>query len=101
MRERGKVAAGSNRAFLWDDRAQTAVEHFTKHLDDLETDAAETESEHICPQQHHCAHFRFGEWIADAAGVAANKVELKLAQAIGPDANIGKFAKACADTINH
>ena len=30
-----------------------------------------------------------------------NKIELKLAQAIGRDANIGKFAKAGADTVNH
>ena len=41
--------------------------------------SAESEREHVCPQQHHGAHFGFGKWLADSAGMATNKVQLKLA----------------------
>src|SRR5206468_11275805 len=101
VRERGEIAAGADRAFLWHDWADATVKHFTKHLDDLETDSTQTEGEHIRSQQHHRAHFRFRKRIADAAGVAANKVELELAQAFGPVRKIGRLAKPRPDTKHH
>src|SRR5439155_14555945 len=52
-----KVATGADRTFFRNNRTDPAVEHSTKHLDDLKTDPAESESEHVGAKQHHGAHF--------------------------------------------
>src|SRR6266487_3585253 len=76
------------------------VEHLTEHLDDLKTDAAQTKNQNIGAEQHHRPHFRFRKRVADAASVTANKIELKFAQFVRLDANVGKLSKTGVDTVN-
>ena len=66
-----------------------------------QSDSAETEREHIRPEQHHRAHLRFGERLADSAGVAANKIQLELPQVVVRDVNIREFAEAGVDPVNN
>src|SRR6266567_3958135 len=100
MRKRREIAAGANRAFFGNDRVHSTIQHVTKHLNDFEPNAAEAEREHVCTQQHHRAHLHFRQWPANSAGVAANKIELELAQRIARDANIREFAKTRAHAVN-
>ena len=79
----------------------TAVEHLAKQLDDLPTDSAEAERQHVRPEQHHCAHLGFGKWLANSAGVTTNKVQLKLPQFVLRHSNIGEFAETGVDSVNH
>ena len=79
----------------------TAVEHLAKQLDDLPTDSAEAERQHVRPEQHHCAHLGFGKWLANSAGVTTNKVQLKLPQFVLRHSNIGEFTETGVDSVNH
>ena len=100
MSERREIAAGAHRTFFRNDWMHATIKHLTKHLDDFGTDSAKPERKHVCAEQHHRAHLRFREWLADSAGVAANKIQLELAQRIARDANIREFAKTRADAVN-
>ena len=99
MSERSEIAAGADRSFLWNNGANTAIEHLTKHLDDFEPDTAEAERKHVGAQQHHGPHLRLRKRIANSAGMTANEVKLQLSQSVARDANVREFAKARADTI--
>src|SRR6266705_1342491 len=66
MSERSEIAAGPNRSLFRNDGADTAIEHFTKHLDNFEADPAESESKHVGAEQHHRAHLRLRKWIANS-----------------------------------
>ena len=55
-----EISAGSDRAFLRNHRMHAVIEHFHEELNHFEPDAAETEGEHICTQQHHGARFGLG-----------------------------------------
>ena len=79
MRKRREIATGADRSLFRNDRMHAAVEHVAKQLDDFAANSAEAEREHVCPQQHHCAHLGFRKWRANSAGVATDKVQLKLA----------------------
>src|SRR4030088_3079199 len=94
MSKRREIAASSDRSFLGHDRMDTAIQHFTKHVDDLATNSAEAEREHVGAQQHHGADFRLGECRADAAGMAANRIELKISQFVRRNAHVGEFSEA-------
>src|SRR4029453_7037380 len=72
-----------------------------KQLDDIPTDSAEAERQHIRPEQHHCAHLGFGKRFANSAGVTTDKVQLKLPQVVLRHTNIGEFAEAGVDSVNH
>src|SRR5437762_2836391 len=100
MSERSEIAAGADRSFLWNNGADTAIEHLTKHLDDFEPDTAEAERKHVGAQQHHGAHLGLRKRIANSAGMTANEVKLQLSQSVARDANVREFTKARADTIN-
>ena len=100
MRERREIATGADRSFFGNDRMHAAIEHFAKHLDDFEADSAEAERENIGAQQHHGAHFRLGKRLADAAGVTAHKIELKIAQLFVRNAHVGEFAETGVYSVN-
>ena len=56
--------------------------------------------EDVGAEQHHRAHFRFGERCANSAGVASNQIQLQLPQ-IGPlDVNLGKFSEPRIHAVN-
>src|SRR5437773_7205859 len=88
MSERSEIAAGADRALFRNDGVHTAIEHFTKHLDNFEPDPAESESKHVGAQQHHRARLRLRKWIANSASVAANEVKLEFSQIALWDTNI-------------
>src|SRR5439155_16215892 len=90
----------ADRAFFRNDRMHATIQHCTKHLNDFWSHTSEAERKHVCAQQHHRTHLRFREWPANSAGVAANKVQLELAQRIARDANIRELAKTRAHTVN-
>ena len=66
-----------------------------------QADSAEPEREHVRPEQHHCADFRFRKWPANSAGVTTDEVQLKLAQFIRWHSNIGQLAETSVDPVNH
>src|SRR5436305_2898158 len=101
MGERREVAACAYGTLFRDYRMDTPVEHFTEQLDHFATDSTESRSQHICPQQHHCAHFRLGKRLANSAGVTANQVQLKLAQIIRRYPHIRELPETGIDAINH
>src|SRR2546430_12549183 len=100
MRERSEIATGANRSFFGHDRINAAVQHFAKELDHLDSDAAETKREHVGAQENHRAHFRSRERLADAAAMAADKIELQLAERIRLNFDIGEFPETGADPID-
>src|SRR5438552_16526924 len=101
MGKRCKVATRADRAFFRNNRVHTAVEHLAKQLDDIPTDSAEAERQHVRPEQHHCAHLGFGKWLANSAGVTTDKIQLKLPQFVVRHPNIGEFAEPGVDSVNH
>ena len=76
------------------------IQHLAKHFNDLQTNAAEAKRQDICTQQHHRANLGLGERLANSTGVAANKIELELAQRVARNANIGEFTKASRYAVN-
>ena len=101
MRQRREIAARADRALFRNDRMHTAVEHFAKQLDDFQTDPAESEREHVGAKQHHGAHLRLGKRLANAAGMAADEIELELSQFVLRHVNIGEFTETCVNAVNH
>src|SRR5262252_4393707 len=77
------------------------VEHLAKQLDDLATESAKTERQHIRPEEHHCAHFGRGKQLANSTGMTTAKVQLKLPQFVPRHPNIGKFTETGVDSVNH
>src|SRR5713101_6861393 len=100
MRERREITTGADRPLFWNDRMHAAVKHFAKHLNYLRSNTAEAERKHVCAQQHHCANFGLRKWPADSTGMAANKIELELAQRFARDANVRQFTKTRRYAIN-
>src|SRR5947207_1584889 len=100
MREGGEIATGTDRSLLGNDRINLVIQHLAKELDHLKSHAAETEREHVGAQENHRAHFRNRKRFADAAGMAADKIELQLAEGIRLNFDIGKFAETGADPID-
>ena len=76
------------------------IQHLDEKLDDLQPDPAETQGENIGTEQHHRAHFRLGERAADAAGMAADEIDLELLQFVRGNVHVGQFSEAGADTVN-
>src|SRR5437879_1066794 len=100
MRERREIAAGTDRTFLRNHRRNAAIVQLAEQLDDFQTNAAQTQRKHIGPQQDQGADFRFGERVADTAGMTAHQVQLQLTQFIGWNMNIRELAEAGAYAID-
>src|SRR3954451_7866417 len=100
MGQRRQVTARAYRAFLWNHRDNPAVVQLAKKLDHGTSNSAKSERQDVGPQQNHGAHLGLREWLADAAGMAPNQVELELPQFRGRNMNVGQFPKACADAVN-
>ena len=101
MRKRCEIATCADRAFFRNNGVHTAVQHLAKQLDNIPTDSAEAERQHVGPEQHHRAHLGFRKWLANSAGVTTNKVQLKLPQFVLRDSNIGEFAEPGVYSINY
>src|SRR6187551_567900 len=101
MRKRREIATRTNRAFLRNNSVHTAIKHFAKQLDDLTSDPAEAERQHVRPEQHHCAHLGFGKRFTNSAGMTTNKVQLKLSQFVLWHPNIRQFTETGVDSVNH
>src|SRR6266700_5005439 len=100
MCERREIATGADGTFFWNDRMHAAVQHLAKHLNYLQPNTAEAERQHVCAQQHHRANLGLGQRLTNSAGVAANKIELKLGQRIALNANIRELAESRRDAID-
>src|SRR6266496_2937273 len=95
MRERREIAAGADRTLFRNDRMHAPIQHLAKHLNDLEPNTAEAERKHVCAQQHHCANFGLRKRLTDSTGVAANEIELKIAQGVARNAEERRVGKEC------
>ena len=80
VRQRRQIPARADRTFLGYYRIDAPVQQFAQQLDDFQTDPTQSEREDIGSKQYHRPHFRNGERLADAASVAANKIQLQLAK---------------------
>src|SRR5206468_5455115 len=101
MRQRSEIAASAYRAFFWNDRMDAPVEHFAKQLDDLVTDSTQAQGQDIPPQHHHRPHLGLGQRISNSARVAADKIQLKLAQFSMRNPDIGELAESRIDSVDH
>src|SRR5437667_3818560 len=77
-----------------------AIKHLSKHLNDLEANAAEAERKHVCAQQHHGANLWLRQRLTNSTGMAANKIELQLIQGVARNANVRQFTKTRRHAIN-
>src|SRR5207249_3105451 len=100
MCKRCQIAACAYRAFFRNYWTDAPVEHFAKQLDDFETDSTEAEDQDIRPQHRHRSHLGLGQRISNSASVAADEVQLQLAQFAMRDANVGELAEPGVDSIN-
>src|SRR5205823_14817128 len=82
-------------------RRYAPVHNLTKHYEEDRANTAEAERDHDYEQQHHRSSFGLRKRFTDAAGVAANKIELELAQCLAPNANIREFTETRRYTINN
>src|ERR671935_1286555 len=95
-----EIATCADGTFLRNHRIDATIEHFAKHLDDFSSDAAESQREHVSAEQHHGTHLRLRERIANATGVAANEVQLQLAELARADAHVGQLSESGVDSVN-
>jgi hypothetical protein len=100
MGERGEISAGADRAFLGDDGMDTAVEHESEGLGDAGADATVSEREGVGAEGHHDAGFGFRERLAEAAGMAADKVELEAIDGVIGNTYFAELAEARVDAID-
>ncbi len=70
------------------------VQHFAKRVNDRRAHSRKTLGERVGAQQDHGARYVFGQRFADAGRVRAQKVDLKLANIVWRDAQVGEFADA-------
>ena len=78
-----------------------AVEHGDEQVEGLGPDAAEALGEDVRPQQHQAAGLRLAQGLAHAGGVAADEVELQLAQAVVGDVDVGEAPEAGGHAVDH
>jgi len=100
MGQRGEITTRADGAALGDDRGDARVEHADQQLDHRDADARMATRQAVRQQQHHRAHGIRREWFADAAGMAANQVALKLGQVIAGDFDAAEVTKSGRDTID-
>src|SRR2546422_9189873 len=77
-----------------------SVEHGAESLDHDWSDAAESLSQGVGPQQNHRARLWFAEGLADAACVRAHEVHLELAHLLRRDAHGGELPEARVDAVS-
>ncbi len=100
MGERGEIAASADRALRGDDGVHAAIQHQRERLGDQGADAAVAERERVGAQGHDDARLRFGERLAEAAGVAADEIELEAIEFVIGDADFAEFAEAGVDAVD-
>ena len=100
MRQRRQVARRSHAALGRHARMHAGVEHRDEELRQAGPHAARAPHEHVGTQQHHCAHRLSGQRLAHAGGMAANQVELELADPLGGNADVGELAEPGRDAVH-
>ena len=101
MRQWREIATCTDRSFFRNEWMHAPIEHLTKQFNNFRANAAESKREDVCAQQHHRAHFRLGQRWTDAAGVAANEIQLENADFSVWNADVRKFTKASVDAVNY
>src|SRR6185437_3906826 len=94
MGEWGEVAARAQRPAGWDDRHHAGREQFEQQPHRLDADAGRALGERVRPQERRRPHHLVREGVADAAGVAAQEVQLQLGGLLGRDLHVDKAAEA-------
>src|SRR5262249_32522505 len=94
MRQRREITARSHRSLLWDPGMHAGVEHRCERLRDHWTDAAVSERQRVRPQRDDCARLGFRQRAPNAAGVAANQIELQPLDLVLGDAHLAQLAEA-------
>jgi len=99
MRERGKIAAGADRAAAGDDRVHPRVERRDQRVERRATHAGVALGEHIRAQRHHRADRGYAQRRVDAGRVAPEQVTLQRGQRGPRDLDFGERAEAGVDTV--
>ena len=94
MRERGQVAAGAQRAARRHPRVDARGEQRQQQLDRLPPNARGAGGQRVGAQQDRRAHDLGRERLADAAGVAAQQVELQPRDLVMRDRDVDEPAEA-------
>jgi len=100
MRQGSEVAAGAYRSAGGNHGMDVVIQEREERLHDFGANTAESLGEDVGAEQKHGAHFFFGQWIANAAGVAAHQIALQSSDFSGFDADVGELAEAGIDPIN-
>ena len=77
----------------------SAIQHFAESFYDERANSGKSFGKSVGAKKHHHASFGFGKRSANSAAVAANQIELQLADLFLRDANFGKFAESGVDAI--
>jgi hypothetical protein len=99
--ERRQVPGGAHGSLLRDHRVDAPVQKLEEEVDHLRPYAGVALGEDVGAQEGDGAGLGAGERAADAAGVAADEVQLELLQAVGGDDRLGEAAKAGGEPVDH
>jgi hypothetical protein len=95
-----EISAGSDRALGRDQRVDSSVEIFHQTFQGREANAGKTSGKGVNSQQHNGPHYLFGEILSGTAGMAEEKVCLKLSALILGNDYRRKISKTCGDPVN-
>jgi hypothetical protein len=82
MREGRQVAARTDAPLLRNERMNPRVQHAQEELDELRTRAGVALGDDIGAQEHHGAHFTFGQRWTNARRMAAYEVDLEIGETV-------------------
>jgi len=100
MRERGEVAARTDRSAARHTRMHAPVEELDQPLERAAADSGVTLCEHVRPQQHRGPNRPHGQRLANTGRVAPQEVQLKRAERGDRNHHFRQSAKACIDAVD-
>ena len=98
--ERGEVAGGADGALRGDHGMHAAIQQQGEGLGEDGAHAAIAQGQGVGAQGHDDAGFGLGERRAEAAGVAADEVELEVGEFVIGDADFAELAEAGIDAVD-
>jgi len=100
MRERREIAGSADGALRRDDGKNITIEHGEERIGDDRSDAGKALGQGVGAKSEHGARGGRAERFADAAGVAANEIELQVADFVVGNTRGGEFAEAGVDAVD-
>ena len=76
-----------------------AIQQLDEQIERVKTNAGEPFRQDVRAQRHGRAHDRHRQWVADARGVAAQKVHLQRVELLARNLHFGEVAEAGVDAV--